>query len=101
MISTRWRARYRCLTTFNDRHWEKLSNISERLQDVVRLAENKNNQGFRLRPLTLESALLIRVLIQRTASVPVGDLLALAHTAARGWIEYMHIVQGGGEICEL
>jgi len=78
-----------------------LSNISERLQDVVRLAENKNNQGFRLRPLTLESALSIRVLIQRTASVPVGDLLALAHTAARGLIECMHIVQGGVEICEL
>jgi ferredoxin len=55
-------------------------------------AENKNNEG-------LESALLIRVLIQRTASVPVGDPLATPHTAAaRGLIECMHIVQGGEDM---
>jgi hypothetical protein len=35
---------------------------------------------FPLRPLTLEGALLIRGAIQRTASAPFGDLLALAYT---------------------
>jgi hypothetical protein len=58
--------------------WPAGSNISER---VSKMSCNLRRQiGFPLRSLTLGGALLIRVVIQRIASVPFGDLLALAYT---------------------
>jgi len=65
------------------------------------LRRTRTNRFFSPAASNSEKCAVDQVLIQRTASVPVGDLLALPHTAARGLIQCMHIVQGGVKICEL